>query len=271
MLVIQDNPRPTPARAAVRPSQLGSGHRVDLALVALTIVVAATAHAASPTAPVSIQALPGNPSPSDTITAEVFIDVGSVPLGAYSLTFGCDPTVLEIVGPVQGGNAVEFAGQPLQNPVGPCAVNISGFNLLHITTPTNTVSVARITLRVLPGAVAGTGSILAVNAAPVGGTGSELFSVTNNNGCIAVAGGGVCGDSFIDFCESCDDGNTTGGDCCTADCRFEIGPCSDGDACTSGDACSAGVCVGVSIPQCGLTTTTLHNNPTTCYLWRPTQ
>ena len=54
-----------------------------------------------------------------------------------------------------------------------------------------------------------------------------------------------CGDGLLDVGEQCDDGNTVGGDCCSADCQFEPGgsPCpDDGNPCTF-DACnSEGMC-----------------------------
>ncbi len=49
-----------------------------------------------------------------------------------------------------------------------------------------------------------------------------------------------CGNGTVEFNEQCDDGNTAGGDCCAADCRFE----------PQGSNCgTAGVCDGAG--QCG--------------------
>ncbi len=56
--------------------------------------------------------------------------------------------------------------------------------------------------------------------------------------------GPICGNGVAEGGEGCDDGNTVGGDCCSATCAVESGPCDDGDACTDGDACSGGTCVG---------------------------
>jgi cysteine-rich repeat protein len=93
---------------------------------------------------------------------------------------------------------------------------------------------------------------------------------------------GVCGDGDVDPGEVCDDGNTYGGDCCSADCKTlkpvqaactnqyslcqlkaecednpllgricipTLGaangtPCDDGDACTVNDTCSGTMCQG---------------------------
>jgi cysteine-rich repeat protein len=78
----------------------------------------------------------------------------------------------------------------------------------------------------------------------------------------------VCGDGEVDRGEQCDDGNATGGDCCSAACapepagapcadanactacdgaggcapRPDATPCDDQDACTA-DACAAGQCL----------------------------
>jgi len=58
----------------------------------------------------------------------------------------------------------------------------------------------------------------------------------------------VCGNALVDYSETCDDGNTTGGDGCSDDCQDEgciaqtpgypgVSLCSDGDACTV-DTCN---------------------------------
>ncbi|MCW5890044.1 MAG: DUF4215 domain-containing protein [bacterium] len=55
-----------------------------------------------------------------------------------------------------------------------------------------------------------------------------------------------CGNGVPDPGETCDDGNTDDGDCCSRRCQLESAgsACSDGDACTTGDVCDgAGVCV----------------------------
>lgn len=56
----------------------------------------------------------------------------------------------------------------------------------------------------------------------------------------------VCGNFVIQPGESCDDGNTAGGDCCSATCTVEAAgsPCpGDGDLCTAGVCNGAGVCL----------------------------
>lgn len=94
---------------------------------------------------------------------------------------------------------------------------------------------------------------------------------------IITARGAVCGDGLVRFPEDCEDGNTVGGDCCSASCGFEfIGspcgtdgnsctsdicdaagacthpantlPCDDGNTCTADDRCAGGTCVGGPSP-----------------------
>jgi cysteine-rich repeat protein len=59
----------------------------------------------------------------------------------------------------------------------------------------------------------------------------------------------VCGDGVLEGLEECDDGNTLGGDCCSATCELEPdgAACDDGDGCTLGDACAAGLCSGLRV------------------------
>jgi cysteine-rich repeat protein len=76
-----------------------------------------------------------------------------------------------------------------------------------------------------------------------GSTVSAVLRTTAENGmCI----GPPCGDGILDPGEACDDGNTAGGDCCSATCTAEPdgGSCDDGEICTGGDQCAAGVCAG---------------------------
>lgn len=83
----------------------------------------------------------------------------------------------------------------------------------------------------------------------------------------------VCGDSLTEGVETCDDGNTSNGDCCSSTCQLDANgtactsdsdictddecdgagtcthpdntaPCDDGDPCTSNDVCSMGACAG---------------------------
>ncbi len=64
----------------------------------------------------------------------------------------------------------------------------------------------------------------------------------------------VCGDNFVQAGEQCDDGNTVGGDCCSATCQFEplgsVCP-DDGNLCNGPESCNgAGVCVSGPAVDC---------------------
>jgi cysteine-rich repeat protein len=59
-----------------------------------------------------------------------------------------------------------------------------------------------------------------------------------------------CGNGRIDPGETCDDGNHTGGDCCSSTCTIEFGqPCDDGNACTIADTCWSAQCRGIVVPD----------------------
>lgn len=62
-----------------------------------------------------------------------------------------------------------------------------------------------------------------------------------------------CGNGHLTIDEECDDGNLTGGDCCSAQCTFEPRetPCDDGLQCTQQDHCDgAGTCVSEVAISC---------------------
>ncbi len=55
-----------------------------------------------------------------------------------------------------------------------------------------------------------------------------------------------CGNGVLDPGEACDDGNHTGGDCCSADCLVAASDgtsCEDGNVCTVAESCAAGACI----------------------------
>ena len=112
----------------------------------------------------------------------------------------------------------------------------------------------------------------------------------------------VCGDGLLAPLEVCDDGNTSGGDCCAADCTFEgagatcpadgnvctdevcdgagtcvsqanVASCDDGLFCTTTDVCGGGLCGGSGNPcqggdicndQCDETSDTCAETGTAC-------
>jgi len=80
------------------------------------------------------------------------------------------------------------------------------------------------------------------------------------------SGGYLCGDERIEGTETCDDGDTDGGDGCDATCQVETcwacvgepslcseadgAACDDGEPCTANDTCQATLCVGGPPPDC---------------------
>lgn len=98
-----------------------------------------------------------------------------------------------------------------------------------------------------------------------------------------------CGNGIVEVGESCDDGNTLAGDCCSPACQLEragspctndgdactldvcdqLGTCThpaapdgsscvDDDLCTTNEACTAGVCGGEAVPALGCRSSALR-------------
>ncbi|MFQ5351538.1 MAG: hypothetical protein ACE5D3_00505, partial [Candidatus Binatia bacterium] len=90
---------------------------------------------------------PTLPAPGELFTSEIFIDTDAA-LGAYDLSFDCDPAVLEVAAPVRGGGAEEFSTPPIQKVSG-CHGELSGFQVTNMAGPSGSISVAEVDLRVL--------------------------------------------------------------------------------------------------------------------------
>src|SRR6266403_2122547 len=80
-------------------------------------------------------------------TTEVTIDVGTTPLGGYSIVVTYDPAVLTLAS-VAGGSTAEFSGRPTTNTPAPGTTNLAAFQSASLTSPTGVVSVAMITFSV---------------------------------------------------------------------------------------------------------------------------
>jgi cysteine-rich repeat protein len=96
------------------------------------------------------------------------------------------------------------------------------------------------------GNVAGLAGAAALAISPGG---EHVYVAASDDDAIAVFST-RCGDGVVDPGEQCDDGNTAGGDGCSAGCRSEcVAPegCDDGDGCTE-ERCRGGECAN---PRCG--------------------
>ena len=81
----------------------------------------------------------------------------------------------------------------------------------------------------------------------VDGAGNLYVADTDNHRVLEYNGPlSVCGNGLVESGESCDDGNTANGDCCSSACQLEPDgtTCDDGNSCTSSDACQSGMCTG---------------------------
>lgn len=84
------------------------------------------------------------------------------------------------------------------------------------------------------------------------------ISLAFSAGCAELTPGGQCGDGNVDLAEVCDDGNTTDGDGCSADCQSDetcgnlIVDTSVGEECDDGNTLSGDACQETCLtPICG--------------------
>lgn len=186
---------------------------------------------------------------ADTVDVAVTTAGGTSPASANDqFTFIGVPTVSGISpdsGPVNGGTTVTITGA---NFTDASAVNFgespAGFTVNDDTSIT----------AVSPAAEAA--DTVHVRVASIGGTSAS--SAADKFTYVAP----LCGNGTLDPTEQCDDGNSTGGDGCSAQCTIEscfmcVGQpsicspapagtaCDDGNACTVGETCDgSGVCGG---------------------------
>ena len=122
------------------------------------------------------------------IATEVTVDVGTMALGAYSLTVAYDPTVMTIAS-VEGGNSAEFAGTPTTN-AGSFAsgsTKIAAFQTSGLTGPTGVVSVTRLTFNV--GGTIATTTALGLAVDHLFDTSSNPISATATGCLVRITGG----------------------------------------------------------------------------------
>jgi hypothetical protein len=114
-----------------------------------TNVESAPRHA-SASEPATIRALAERVAADNTVTAEIVIDSGDTPLGAYSLTVECDPTHVELLA-IQPGTTPPFDGATLAQHIDTCRATLGGFQAATMMGPTGRVSVARVVFSVRAG------------------------------------------------------------------------------------------------------------------------
>ena len=157
---------------------------VALILTAVTagLVTGTGSHAAQATL-----GCPGTVQTGEQLATGITVDVGTTPLGAYSLTVTYDPTVLTIAS-VEGGNSPEFAGTPTTNPGSFTngSTNISAFQTGSLTGPTGVVSITRVRF-----------NVVGATTTSVGLTVGSLFDTNSNpisptaTGCMVMVNGGA--------------------------------------------------------------------------------
>ena len=131
---------------------------------------------------------PATAQAGQQFTIEVAIDVGTTPLGAYSIAVTYDPAVLTLAS-VSGGNTAEFSGKPTTNTPTPGTTNLSAFQSVSLTSPTGVVSVAMITFSVAATASATTAIGLTVKT--LFDTNSTPILPATGTGCsVSVMGAG---------------------------------------------------------------------------------
>src|SRR5213594_1004721 len=131
---------------------------------------------------------PATAQAGQQFTIEVAIDVGTTPLGAYSIAVTYDPAVLTLAS-VAGGNTAEFSGRPTTNTPTPGTTNLSAFQSVSLTSPTGVVSVAMIAFSVAATASATTAIGLTVKT--LFDTNSTLILPATGTGCsVSVMGAG---------------------------------------------------------------------------------
>src|SRR5436309_15469936 len=146
----REAPGTMPAARGRMPNVKGSQRRPALSLPWASIALASVATAFIPAPSQAAQAALGCPGTVQTgaqFVTEVTVDVGTTPLGSYSITLTYDGAVLTVVS-VASGNTSEFAGTPTNNKNvcngTNCETRITAFQSASTTDPTGVVSVANV-------------------------------------------------------------------------------------------------------------------------------
>src|SRR5437870_5093774 len=115
--------------------------------VVLTLGIAVGGLPAESAAAQATLGCPATVQAGQQLGIEIAINVGTTPLGAYSIAVTYDPAVLTVAS-IAGGSTAQFSGNPTTNTPTPGTTNLSGFQSASLTSPTGIVSVAMITFDV---------------------------------------------------------------------------------------------------------------------------
>src|SRR5438046_8411280 len=119
----------------------GGRRKPSLSLQWASIALASVATAFIPAPSQAAQAALGCPGTVQTgaqFVTEVTVDVGTTPLGSYSIAVTYDPAVLTVAS-VAGGSTAQFSGSPTTNTPTPGTTNLSAFQSSSLTMPTGVV------------------------------------------------------------------------------------------------------------------------------------
>src|SRR5438034_383203 len=156
--------------------------------VVLTFGIAVTGLPAESGAAQATLGCPATAQAGQQFTIEITVDVGTTPLGAYSIVLMNDPAVLTLAS-VAGGNTAEFSGKPTTNTPMPGTTNLSAFQSVSLTSPTGVVSVAMITFNVA--ATASTTTAIGLTVKNLFDTNSAPILPATGTGCsVSVTGAG---------------------------------------------------------------------------------
>jgi hypothetical protein len=154
---------------------------ITMIVTAAAVLIGTATHAADATL-----ACAGAVQVGQQLATEITVDVGTTPLGAYSVTVNYDPAVLTIAS-VAGGDTPEFSGSPTTNPGSFTngTTTVSAFQTASLTRPTGVVSIARVTFN----AVGPETTTVGLTVRSLFDTNANPISVTATGCMVTVTGG----------------------------------------------------------------------------------
>lgn len=193
--------------ATFRPATASFDPRRLLGPLLVAVLVGGPIHGADPVGSVvvavaSLAITPASVLPGETARVELLFET-TAPVGAYSVDIQCDSNLFSIEA-VRGGTTAEFSAPPFRN-VSACSARLSAFQIASLVSPTGTVSVARIELRVHEDALPTLASVVDLTVRSLDDTSAAAIDVVDVDGQIDVDT--LCGNGLLDEGEDCDDGD----------------------------------------------------------------